>query len=347
MNKFKLMNIQIIKILCFSIIDISDEVVGEINTLEELKSITILNYYNQWFGGSFWRLYYLNKLRDDIVVNFDLNLGAPQKLENDRMPNEINDTQALTFKCNTFSASFIYEFDDRFKFIYRDIISKLNFKSFYFNSIVPSHFLQYHSLSKLNKHMLESVRINNDYIPLYSLYRFLKAPNLHTLKFCLNFHSLSKLYTNFNPHQHQHHINFENFDQTINEDEHSPCPLVMTLPSYSIQLWIECIKLIGSNTTITHFEIFNFDCNECDFKHDNFELDIGFLNDLIDSFSNKTIKKLSISFGDNFNSEFLISKMVTMLNQNSTLEILILYIKNKLASKISKTTTNKKCRIYY
>ncbi|KAM9968290.1 hypothetical protein ACTFIW_002727 [Dictyostelium discoideum] len=344
--KYKLMNIQIIKILCISIIDISDEVVGEINTLEGLESITIINYFDSWFGSSYWRLKYLNKLRDDIVVNFDLNLGFPN-LENDRMPNEINHTQALTFKSDNISINFQYEIDDKFEFVCTDIISKLNFKSLKFHFIIPTHFLQYHSISKSNKNF-ESVIINNDYIPLYSLYRFLKSPNLHTLNFSVNFYSLSKLYTNFNQyqhqHQHQHNIDFENFDQTINEDEISPCPLTMKLPSYSMQLWNECVKLIGSNTTITEMSILNADCHECDAEHDQFELDNGFLNDFIDTFSNnKTIKTLTINFGDNFSFEFLVSKMVTMLNQNSTLENLNLYGVD--FNILSKKTTNKKCRL--
>ncbi|KAM9985285.1 hypothetical protein ACTFIZ_008824 [Dictyostelium cf. discoideum] len=342
---YKLMNTQIIKRLCISIFYICDEIIDEINTFQELESITIVNYFGAWFGNSFWRLHFLNRLRDDIVVNFDLYIGYSETTNNDIKPKGIKDDQPLTFKCNNLSVVFQYEVDDYYNFIYRDIISKLKFKSLYFNSIGPSHLLQYHSISKLNK-TIESVRINNDHIPLYSLYRFLKAPNLHTLKFCLNFPSLSKLYTDSNKHQYQYHFDLESLDNTVNEDQQYLCPLFRSLPPYSMQLWNECIKLIGSNTTITTFEFFEADCHECDIGHNDFELDTGFLNDFIDSFSNnKTIKTLSINFGNSFSSEFLTSKIATMLDQNSTLKNLNLYFDYNFVNKISKKTTNKKCSI--
>ncbi|KAM9992431.1 hypothetical protein ACTFIY_009873 [Dictyostelium cf. discoideum] len=225
-----------------------------------------------------------------------------------------------------------------------------------------SHLLLYHSISKLNQNY-ESVEIINDFIPLYAVYRFLQSPNLHTLKFDLQFHFLSSIYDNqTNVIDNIEFGSFQDgdvFDNGINEDDHTYCTfsdqedLLIEIRPYSMSLWKQCLKLLSTNSTITNLSI-SHNCenfNQCGWN-ENSRLNENFFNDFMNSLANnKTIKTLKFDFNNrdfNFplNNLNLINKSIaSMLDENSTIESIYIFIPFLKLNQISNLRKNTKCKI--
>ncbi|KAN0029533.1 hypothetical protein ACTA71_007662 [Dictyostelium dimigraforme] len=430
-NKFKIINNNLVKQIIIDYFEINNESINFINNLKSLETIYVkcLNSEECSFINSIWILTFLNRLiNKDIVVNFKLKLGydcyEPKQLE-------VIEKEELLFKTNQFIVIYDMEFETSYKFIYK-MIKELNPKSLKIKPILwasdsgESHLQQYHSISKLNQNY-ESIEIENDFIPLYALYRFLKAPKLQTFKFDLQFHFLSEIYdtiinndsdndsdnsdsdnnsdnnsdsdnnnsnnssyynsnSNYNSNKDKIELDFDkmdNFkykdfgdieerksfkvhkniqfyiDNGINEDNQIFCPYsrqesfnCYSIPPYSMSLWNECLKLLSTNSTITNLSI-SHNCGDyCSLK--GFLYNTNFLNDFMNSLANnKTIKALTLYF--NFkekeiqnNIEIINKSIVSMLDQNTTLETISICYKQYWDEKPNEfpyTIKNKKCKI--
>ncbi|KAM9968906.1 hypothetical protein ACTFIW_000309 [Dictyostelium discoideum] len=417
-NKFKIVHNDFIKTIIIDYFEINNKSINYMNSLKSLETVNVgSSYENEYsFKNSVWLLTYLNKLNNkDIIINFELNLACFDPYE----PTDLEhiDREEFKFKTNLFYVVYDCEYKTTYGYLY-EMIKELNPK---YLRILPisttdsgaSHFRQYHSISKLNQNY-ESVEIIKDYIPLYALYRFLQSPNLHTLKFDLQFHFLSSIYggnqfkndddddddcggnrddnnnnnnsncdinrdiskysgsdnseLDFNKMDNFKFRNFDNFqgdsiDDGINEDDRTYCSYsrqgdsCMEIPPYSMSLWKQCLKLLSTNSTITNLSI-SHNCNggcqwvDWDGEDENGLYDENFLNDFMNSLaSNKTIKTLIIDFNIyNYESEksniHLINKSIaSMLDQNTTLESIHIFIPNPGFNEISNLTKNTKCKI--
>ncbi|KAN0015934.1 hypothetical protein ACTFIU_005883 [Dictyostelium citrinum] len=200
-NKYKLIYSDLIKTIIIDYFDINNESIDYINNLKSLETINVRCLHNHEYlfsRNSIWVLTYLNKLNNkDLDINFKLELGSFDLYETTTDLEHL-ENEEFTFKTNEFKVQYDFEYDITYGFVY-EMIKELNPKFLIIKALRcvsdtgESHFQQYHSISKLNQNY-ESVKIINDFIPLYALYRFLQAPNLHTLKFDLQFHFLSKIY---------------------------------------------------------------------------------------------------------------------------------------------------------
>ncbi|KAM9979701.1 hypothetical protein ACTFIZ_005960 [Dictyostelium cf. discoideum] len=335
-NKFKLVYNDLIKTIMVDYYEINNESINYINSLKSLETVIIgcLRSSGYLFTNSIWVLTYLNKLNNkDLIINFELDLDCCDPYQPKDL--EIIEKEEFKFKTNEFKVSYDFEEETTYEFVY-EMIKELNPK---YLKIEPdqcvsdggeSHLLQYHSISKLNQNY-ESVEIINDFIPLYALYRFLQSPNLHTLKFDLQFHFLSSIYNNqikdkteldFNKMDNFKFINFGNYDYDegqrfkvhddikfyidngINEDNQIYCSYsrseneCLSIPPYSMSLWNQCLKLLSTNSTITNLSItHNCGCI-CDFYScGNGLFNENFFNDFMNSLANnKTIKTLTLDF---------------------------------------------------
>ncbi|KAF2077037.1 hypothetical protein CYY_001669 [Polysphondylium violaceum] len=207
------------------------ECVQKINTeFPSIKSITIRHSTIETYGQIIHSLVYLNNLNklnriNHITINFDLSIRE----DNPPWYPELLKNQAQLFKFKTNHIEVYYEdgnHQDPGKYIYQ-IIKILNPKSLAFNSegngLGRSHLKIFHSLSKLDN-QFQSVEIRYDYIPLYSLYRFLQSPTLKTFRFNLQFHFLSALYNNNGYEKQEKESEDENQDydsEYSSEDEDS------------------------------------------------------------------------------------------------------------------------------
>ncbi|KAM9979675.1 hypothetical protein ACTFIZ_005920 [Dictyostelium cf. discoideum] len=377
-NKFKFVYNDLIKTIVIDYFDINNKSIDYINSLKSLETVIIgcLYYYlyGYPFKNSIWILTYLNKLNNkDLIINFELN---PRCLK----PNEPTGLEHIKkeefkFKTNLFQV----EYNDKtYGYVY-EMIKELNpkylkMKSDSNNNPSSSHLQQYHSISKLNQNY-ESVEIINDFIPLYALYRFLQSPNLHTLKFGLQFHFLSSIYDkqiinenysnnnksgnkdktelDFNEMDNFEFIDFGNnfqddiindikfyIDNGINEDSQIYCSFnhqwksCLEMPPYSMSLWNQCLKLLSTNSTITNLSI-THNCglySGCGYGIKKNRLyNENFINDFMNSLANnKTIKTLTLDFNSIelhlLNINLITKSIASMLDQNSTLESIYIYM---------------------
>ncbi|KAF2075802.1 hypothetical protein CYY_002885 [Polysphondylium violaceum] len=313
----------------------------KINQCTSLRSITVINSGNIDYGESvadYPQLEVLNNLKriDEINVNFFLNIKSYYERG--------IEIQAITFKFKTLHFYVYHDID-------RDYGNSLNFIYELINLLRPnsvelysdhsfddgaSHLNFFHSLSKLS---FESVVIDSDYIPLYSLYRFLRSTRLTVFKFRLQFHFLSALYysndddDNDNDDDDDEEISydFNTMDTTdgddINEDTQVYCtygrygPSNSSIPYYSRSLWKECLQLLKTNTTITELSIGNSVCGEECFEE---TLNQQLIDDLLDSLSNnRSIKTLCLDFNvveiyDDIEHPFINADFISSLLQNNT-----------------------------
>ncbi|KAM9968923.1 hypothetical protein ACTFIW_000326 [Dictyostelium discoideum] len=339
-NKFKLVHNDFINTIIIDYFEINNKSINYMNSLKSLETVNVrcLHYYEYSFTNSIWILTFLNKLNNkDLIINFNLYLGCCDPYEPTNL--EHIEKEEFKFKTNEFKVSYDIEYETTYGFVY-EMIKELNPK---YLKIKPlrcvsdsgeSHLQQYHSISKLNQNY-ESVEIIDDFIPLYALYRFLQSPNLHTLKFDLQFHFISSIYDDndsskdkteldFNKMDNFKFIDFGNdnkgkifkvhddikfyIDNGINEDNQIYCSYsrsqtsCLSIPPYSKSLWEQCLKLLSTNSTITNLSITQ-NCglySRCGFdKYDLDEnsLNENFLNDLLNSLANnKTINSLILDF---------------------------------------------------
>ncbi|KAM9992433.1 hypothetical protein ACTFIY_009876 [Dictyostelium cf. discoideum] len=220
-NKYKLVHNDLIKTIIIDYFEINNRSIDYMNSLKSLETVNVrcLHYYEYSFTNSIWVLTYLNKLDNkDVIINFKLYLGCCDPYEPTNL--ELIDREEFKFKTNKFKVSYDIEYETTYGFVY-EMIKELNPK---YLKIKPlrcvsdsgeSHLLQYHSISKLNQNY-ESVEIINDFIPLYALYRFLQSPNLHTLKFDLQFHFLSSIYDNNQINNNRNNNNNNNCNSNSN-----------------------------------------------------------------------------------------------------------------------------------
>ncbi|KAN0029540.1 hypothetical protein ACTA71_007669 [Dictyostelium dimigraforme] len=389
-NKFKLINctINTIKAISIEYFDINNESINFINTLKSLETINVESPYDNYdlFNDSIWVLTYLNRLiNKDIQVNFKLNFESFDSCERDEL--EVIEKEELIFKTNQFIAKYDFQHEVSYGFVY-EMIKELKPKSLkikpFRTSDSASHLQQYHSISKLNQNY-ESVEIISDFIPLYAFYRFLQAPKLHTLKFDLQFHFLSKIYDNnflengseyntdiiefdfnkmdnfkFEDFGEDENITFEvknkqfYIDNGINEDNQIFCQYsnqydysCTSIPPYSMSLWKECLHLLSTNSTITNLSISN-NCGEgCEFDENSFLYNENFLNDFMNSLANnKTIKTLTLYFNPHWSNSKLFRKSISlMLDQNSTLETIFVDGDYSNMYNFPISTKNTKCKV--
>ncbi|KAM9968948.1 hypothetical protein ACTFIW_000354 [Dictyostelium discoideum] len=147
-------------------------------------------------------------------------------------------------------------------------------------------------------------------------------------------------------------------DNGINEDNQIFCPfsyqedLCLSIPPYSMSLWNQCLKLLSTNSTITNLSIYHNCGNswECGWD-ENGLFNENLFNDLMNSFANnKTIKTLTLDFGFkdyrnlNLRIDLITKSIVSMLDQNTTLESISIFSFSK-SNEISNLTKNTKCKI--
>ncbi|KAM9992404.1 hypothetical protein ACTFIY_009859 [Dictyostelium cf. discoideum] len=357
------------------------------HTFKSLETVNVkcLNDLEHSLTNSKWILTYLNELDNkDLIINFKLELFCREPYE----PTDLEhiEKEEFKFKTNLFDVEYDYEYKANYGFLY-EMIKELNpkylkIKSNHLSDSGSSHLLQYHSISKLNQNY-ESVEIINDYIPLYALYRFLQSPNLHTLKFDLQFHFLSSIYDNYQINNNNNNNNNKNnnnnnnnrdcesnrdskysgYDKTEldfnkmdnfkfiifeNIGNYHKCSRDFMFRNTTIfnVSWNRCLKLLSTNSTITNLSITQNCGGECRWDYLNSLFNENFLNDFMNSLANnKTIKTLTLNFNENgYANENLIKKyIVSMLDRNTTLESI--YIFNPRFKEISNLTKNTKCKI--
>ncbi|KAF2074543.1 hypothetical protein CYY_004170 [Polysphondylium violaceum] len=328
---------------------------------KSVNSITITHsdHNDGWINESLWFLNHLNKLDriDSINVNFEMSLFCENPANTRLGEKEIK--VPFKFKTNHFKVEYQYECENyelkTYAYIY-EMIKDLNPKSIEFFSDPASedgasHLKMFHSLSKLDN-QYQSILIAYDYIPLYSLYRFLQSPTLKIFKFNLQFHFIRALYNdkqnnddgdgggnfNFNVMDnflfkdfHNNSYEFEMqqcIENNVNEDNQVYCTFDEwgdcnpTIPNYSKQLWKECLHLLANNKTITELSIGDTICGKPCYGEKKAAYQQLF-DDLLDSLSkNKSIKTLSFDFVEldlahhPINKEFL----STLIQNNTTLE---------------------------
>ncbi|KAM9979659.1 hypothetical protein ACTFIZ_005913 [Dictyostelium cf. discoideum] len=159
-------------------------------------------------------------------------------------------------------------------------------------------------------------------------------------------------------------------DNAINEDNRTYCSFSRQgdscdeIPPYSMSLWNQCLKLLSTNSTITNLSITHNCDGGCGWddrdESDHYDSDINglynenFLNDFINSLANnnKTIKTLTLDFDilesldeyDIKNIHLITKSIVSMLNQNTTLESIYIFPTSEF-KEISNLTKNTKCKI--
>ncbi|KAF2068077.1 hypothetical protein CYY_010597 [Polysphondylium violaceum] len=347
-NTYRIITRESVENIKFGFFHINNKLVKSLNSrFRSLKSITINHdMRDYWMGNSLGLLNRLNKLKrkDKIQVNFDLEVhcfdpGDPDQVEEEDNEDEDEESEG-PFEFNTvdFKFDFDIEYYRSYEFCY-ELIKLTNPKTLEFlaNSRTDSgasHLTLYHSISKLNNRF-SSVIINDDYIPLYALYRFLQSPHLQTFKFNLQFHFIAALYDSDSSDNNSYDFNqMDNFDSNrylpnkVNEDGQIYCSFSRgdetdsTIPIYSKQLWNQCLQLLSNNSTITELSIGNIECGyECLYHHDDNANIFGqqLYDDLLDALSNnKSIKSLYFDpiFSPDINSAFLTS----LLERNKILE---------------------------
>ncbi|KAF2069484.1 hypothetical protein CYY_009194 [Polysphondylium violaceum] len=163
-----------------------------------LKTITVKNFnHNEGLMQSVWQFNHFNKLarKDQIVVNFNLFLNGDYGCLNYIVP--LLEREPFTFTTGYVYAHYTYEDEPTFSFLY-GMVKDFNPQILQLSTNTPptgqaSHLRMLHSLAKLNQRYV-SVGIKNDYIPLYSLYRFLQSPHLSHFQFQLQFHLIAAIY---------------------------------------------------------------------------------------------------------------------------------------------------------
>ncbi|KAF2077638.1 hypothetical protein CYY_001025 [Polysphondylium violaceum] len=376
-NNYRIITRESVENIKFDFFNIKNKLVKSLNSrFRSLKSITITNHdsCDYWMGDSLGLLNRLNKLKrkDKIQVNFDLEVHCFDPDDPDQVEEEDNEDEDEEeeedkdkdkesegpFEFNTvdFKFDFDFEYERSYGFCY-EFIKLTNPKTLEFlaNSSTDSgasHLRLYHSISKLN-HRFSSVIINDDYIPLYALYRFLQSPHLQTFKVNLQFHFIAALYDSDSSDNNSYDFNrMDNFsfqdilpdDQfdsnrylpnKVNEDNQMYCSFSRgeytdsTVPIYSKQLWNQCLQLLSNNSTITELSIGNIECGyECLYRerHGDDNANVfgqQLYDDLLDALSNnKSIKSLCFDpiFSPDINSAFLTS----LLERNKILEKIII-----------------------
>jgi len=208
-------NIDLIKSLKIHIDQISKELIESINVgMTMLENIRVINqHYTEFIYKPLTVFSHLNKLRKNIKVEFYLYIEAGTTESIDSNP----DYQPFTFNTTKFQLSF--DCIPSSHAILTRMIRDIQPKSLFIDSTSHtdsggSHLHCYHSLSRLCQ--FECIEIKSDFIPLYSLYRFLQTPKLNTFKFNLQFHFISSLYNNsFNNNNNNqiYNLNFNQLDQ--------------------------------------------------------------------------------------------------------------------------------------
>ncbi|KAF2069959.1 hypothetical protein CYY_008723 [Polysphondylium violaceum] len=353
-SEFRLMAKESIHQLAIRFIDM-DKYIEIVNCqYRSVLSITILHndFTSGWIDNSLWYLNHLNKLerKDHIVVNFDFSLMA-DSLWNACL-GQAETRVPLKFKANHFKVTYDCDGDEgkTYGYIYQ-VIKDVSPKTLEFISGASSdggagHLKIFHSLSKLD-HQYQSIEIKHDYLPLYSLYRFLQSPTLHIFKFNLQFHFLSALYDdnendgdfiynlcsmdNFEYRDFEFDTHYEFQRETcramnVNEDNQVYCTFDRygdsnpTIPSYSKQLWKQCLQLVANNKTITEFSIGETQCGEECFGN-NESMNQQLIDDLLESLSNnQSIKTLYLNTNTLINKEFILA----LVQRNSTLHSIYL-----------------------
>ncbi|KAF2072272.1 hypothetical protein CYY_006404 [Polysphondylium violaceum] len=192
------------------------------------------------------------------------------------------------------------------------------------------HLEFYHTISKHNQHY-QSIRIENDFIPLFSLYHFIQSPNLTSFKFSLDIKLINELYSQPPIENLDYYLELEK-DNRISEDQfQNRLPTV-----YAKSIWEKSIELLKCNSVIT--ELYMYQLSGVHYT----EPCQQFIQDFIDIFSNnKCIKKALLEF------KFINNTVLKqILDNNTTLESLT--IRPLLVNQIEelKSLTSNKCKIY-
>ncbi|KAM9968949.1 hypothetical protein ACTFIW_000355 [Dictyostelium discoideum] len=359
-NKFKIVHNDLIKTIIIDYFEINNKSINYMNSLKSLETVNVRCLYDieYSFTNSIWVFAYLNKLNNkDLIINIKLDLRYNTN-ESENLEQMLIDREEFKFKTSLLEFEYDFEYKKTYGFVY-GMIKELNPKYLKIKSISTSgfcfelggsHLQQYHSISKLNQNY-ESVKIIDDYIPLYALYRFLQSPNLHTLKVGLQFHFLSSIYDDnqinnnnnnnnigdktefdFNKMDNIKFIDFRNFqgdiiDNGVNEDNRTYCSFsyqedsCMKIPPYSMSLWKQCLQLLSTNSTITNLSFSN-NCggiyNDCGWGERSLKsYNENFLNDFMNSLvNNKTIKTLTLGFSNRDNKVEYELKNINLINKS-------------------------------
>ncbi|KAF2075246.1 hypothetical protein CYY_003464 [Polysphondylium violaceum] len=361
-KKTDFININLVKNLNINLKQLNLDLINSVNNMKMLENIKIVNdYYNGEFHYQPSIFKQLNQLGKNINVEFKLYIENGIVEEQGK---EQEQHQPFTFNTTKFIVSFdcippSYSVITR---MMRDIQPKsLIIDSTSHTESGGSHLHSYHSLSRLCKEF-ESIEINSDFIPLYSLYHFLRSPKLSTLKFNLQFHFISSLYNNsedsfnldFNQcdqfsfnidksqhttHQQQQQLHDKQWymdkNNTINEDNQIFCGYDRFvegndfIPPYSFHLWNQCLLLLKETKTITELSIGQCYCGDKT-AHGRIKSSDLLIRDIVDALSNnRSIRKLTLEddYGDDQNEPINFctpAVIVEILDTNLTLEFLYL-----------------------
>ncbi|KYQ99645.1 hypothetical protein DLAC_11555 [Tieghemostelium lacteum] len=284
--KFKLVNIK-------SFVDAISEYKDKGNILSIESILVVSKYYSPIRWDS---LNLLNQIQiPNVQYHFDIQTECENNVQNNNEMSHKNfETKSLVLKsdirldCTDFS-------DFRDAVIILDPID-LVLQSFSCSDSYYPHFTMCHSISKHNSRY-ESVKIIDTPISLFTFYRLLQSPNIHTLHVDLQFHQIYSFYKSYDSYANSHHFDIEdeveedpneNIDlerieyrrfsekyyDELDEDEELDgtfdslfCTFyydedITPNEEFSQDLWDKCQHLLMNHKTLTNLSICNND-NSC------------------------------------------------------------------------------------
>ncbi|KYQ94496.1 hypothetical protein DLAC_04802 [Tieghemostelium lacteum] len=237
-------------------------------------------------------LNFLNQIQiPNVQYYFDIETDIENNVHNNKMSHKNFETKSLILKsnirldCTNFS-------DFRDAVILLDPID-LVLQSLYCSDAKYPH-LACHSISKHNSRY-ESVKIIDTPISLYTFYRLLQSPNIHTLHVDLQFHQIYSFYKSYDSNVNSDHFDIEDeveedpnenidlerieyrkfseiyydeldqFEELDGTFDSLFCPFyydngdVTPNEAYSQDLWDKCQHLLMNHKTLTNLSICNND----------------------------------------------------------------------------------------
>ncbi|KYQ88832.1 hypothetical protein DLAC_10633 [Tieghemostelium lacteum] len=386
-NRFRFYsNFENVKHLKFELVNIKSfvDAISEYKDKGNILSIEcILVVFDGYEDNSCIRWDSLNLLNQiqipNVQYHFDITTGCEEKA----FWNVQNNNEMLHKNFET--KSLVLEFDMR---IETDLGDHIDFSDFR-NAVIildpidlvlqPAshtaseypHFTMCHSISKHNSRY-ESVKIIDTPISLFTFYRLLQSPNIHTLHVDLQFHQIYSFYKSYDSYANSHHFDIEdeveedpneNIDlerieyrrfsekyyDELDEDEELDgtfdslfCPFyyddgyIKPNEEFSQDLWDKCQHLLMNHKTLTNLSICNND-NSC-WGRCNKKPPKGFIHDfkvLINNLS-PSIKTLGLVM------DYLRAKHLNdILDNNQRLkEIILLRRCYNIKPKLIKTTND-------